>query len=471
VLACTDSARRSFSLATLTASAGQLPEAQAALRGVVERPDFARYPELAGPVFSSLAIVSAYAGEGSEAIAWARRALDNGDSRATVELTAKQALALGLALSGRADEGIALLGSLSAARVEPEPFEAELMATRGNLKAGRGDLEAAVEDLSAVVRWSRAGTALRSLPNAYGTLAEAEYRLGRWDSALAHAHVAVSLADDRDQVWELAFTHAVASFVHAARGNRMPAAEHVAAARRAVEAAPLPLSVYYAGLAAAHLASLDGDWDAVLAALAPAFNGAQTAGKVLAAEAMLRTGRLEPARDVLDQLDATGVDGVELCRLRGALAYAGGHPADARAAFLKGRELAPAASPLARAALELEHGRFLRRTGSRRRAIAALREAREPYAALQARPFLAQCDAELAACGVRTQAGGEDDEVELTAREQVVAQLVASGKSNREVAAELYLSAKAIEYHLANIFAKLGLRSRHQLAARLARHD
>jgi DNA-binding CsgD family transcriptional regulator len=55
----------------------------------------------------------------------------------------------------------------------------------------------------------------------------------------------------------------------------------------------------------------------------------------------------------------------------------------------------------------------------------------------------------------------------LTAREQAVAALVATGRSNREVGAELYLSTKAIEYHLGNIFAKLGVRSRHQLAARL----
>jgi DNA-binding CsgD family transcriptional regulator len=42
---------------------------------------------------------------------------------------------------------------------------------------------------------------------------------------------------------------------------------------------------------------------------------------------------------------------------------------------------------------------------------------------------------------------------------------VAAGRSNREAGAELYLSTKAIEYHLGNIFGKLGIRSRHELAA------
>src|SRR5207302_8136227 len=117
----------------------------------------------------------------------------------------------------------------------------------------------------------------------------------------------------------------------------------------------------------------------------------------------------------------------------------------------------------------LDYGHFLRTAGSRRKAIAPLRLAREQFEVLRARPFLERFDAELAACGVHGQARGAGDDDGLTAREQVVARLVASGKSNREVAAELYLSTKAIEYHLANIFAKLGIRSRHQLASRLSR--
>jgi DNA-binding NarL/FixJ family response regulator len=51
----------------------------------------------------------------------------------------------------------------------------------------------------------------------------------------------------------------------------------------------------------------------------------------------------------------------------------------------------------------------------------------------------------------------------LTEREQVVARMVGSGKTNREVAADLYLSVKAIEYHLDNIFDKLDIRSRREL--------
>jgi DNA-binding CsgD family transcriptional regulator len=118
-------------------------------------------------------------------------------------------------------------------------------------------------------------------------------------------------------------------------------------------------------------------------------------------------------------------------------------------------------SPFPHARLELSYGHFLHKTAGRRAAIVALRLASELFERLDARPFLERCSVELAGCGVRARSHGADDDVELTAREQVVARLVAAGKSNREVASELYLSSKAVEYHLANIFTKLGIRSRH----------
>jgi DNA-binding NarL/FixJ family response regulator len=64
---------------------------------------------------------------------------------------------------------------------------------------------------------------------------------------------------------------------------------------------------------------------------------------------------------------------------------------------------------------------------------------------------------------------GEDRSSQLSPREQEVAALVADGKANREVAAALFVSEKTVEYHLSNIYEKLGLRSRVELAGRLAR--
>ena len=482
VAACSDSPRRSFILGVLTASAGRLPEAIAALREVAERPDFPAHPELFGPVTSSLAIICAYAGEGPETITWARRALGTEQTAVTVEVTAKQALALGLSISGRGDDAVAVLESLSPTRIVPEPYEAELLATRGNLKAWCGDALGAVEDLSAVIRWSRTGSVPRSLPNAYSSLAEVEYGLGRWADGSAHADLAVSLAQDSDQVWELPFAHAVASFFHAGRGDWTIACEHIEAARRASDAAPLPLSVFYACLASARLASLRGDWDAALAALALVRSGA--AGPVTATlgrrtwqletEVLLEAGRVDAAARVLGRSGSELLDSgdaiarVQLWRLRGMLEHARGYHSTARDDFRRGQMAAKdAKSPLAEAELELAYGRFLRKTGRRSAATVRIQLARDLFEGLRARPRLEQCDAELGACGVRARSVTAGD-YGLSAREQVVASLVASGKSNREVGEELYLSTKAIEYHMGNIFTKLGIRSRHQLASRLA---
>jgi DNA-binding NarL/FixJ family response regulator len=56
----------------------------------------------------------------------------------------------------------------------------------------------------------------------------------------------------------------------------------------------------------------------------------------------------------------------------------------------------------------------------------------------------------------------------LTAREEEIAQLVAAGQTNPEIAAELYLSPRTVERHIGNILTKLGYRSRVQIAAEAA---
>jgi len=56
----------------------------------------------------------------------------------------------------------------------------------------------------------------------------------------------------------------------------------------------------------------------------------------------------------------------------------------------------------------------------------------------------------------------------LTSQELVVARLAASGRSNREIAGELVVSVKTVEYHLRNIFQKLGIARRQELAGRLS---
>ena len=89
---------------------------------------------------------------------------------------------------------------------------------------------------------------------------------------------------------------------------------------------------------------------------------------------------------------------------------------------------------------------------------------------LKARPFLERCDRELAACGlspVKRKSGSQRGT--LTPQELSVASLVTSGLTNRQVASELVVSTKTVEYVLANVYTKLGVSSRTQLAAHMAK--
>ncbi|GLY98522.1 hypothetical protein Acsp02_57760 [Actinoplanes sp. NBRC 103695] len=116
-----------------------------------------------------------------------------------------------------------------------------------------------------------------------------------------------------------------------------------------------------------------------------------------------------------------------------------------------------------RAHTELLYGRELRR---RRRPGAArdhLRSALETFHLLDARPWAEQADGELRAAGEHVDRTGTAG-LPLTAQQERIARLVADGATNREVAARMYLSPRTVDHHLRNVFIRLGVRSRTELA-------
>ena len=162
-------------------------------------------------------------------------------------------------------------------------------------------------------------------------------------------------------------------------------------------------------------------------------------------------------------------------RLRALIDHPAGPPEAAAASFATCTAgIDPASASLADALFALDYGRFLIESRQRKTAVAPLLIARTALARLGASHLRQECDAALAACGVSESTAHDrlrDTPLKsLTAREQVVARMVAHGLTNREVAADLYLSVKAVEYHLANIFGKLGISSRRHLHAALAGH-
>ena len=116
---------------------------------------------------------------------------------------------------------------------------------------------------------------------------------------------------------------------------------------------------------------------------------------------------------------------------------------------------------------ELAYGEFLRRSNQRRAAAARLAVARDTFETLGARPALERSERELRGCGLRPASRKNPDPAQLTPSELAVARLVSQGLANREIAAELMLSVRTIEFHLSNVYKKLDLRSRGQLAAHM----
>jgi DNA-binding CsgD family transcriptional regulator len=194
----------------------------------------------------------------------------------------------------------------------------------------------------------------------------------------------------------------------------------------------------------------------------------------LEVEALIGLNRREDAAAALAELEAAipayglAAASMTAARLRGNLAVLEGDLSGAEESFAAAWQLARGLSlPFQLALLERDDGRRLRRAGDRPGAVTRLRQARDHLAGLGAQPYVAVCERELQHCGAEIRPEPRPA-WNLTASELAVARLVSTGRSNREVAGELYVSVKAVEFHLGHVFDKIGIRSRKDLAARLA---
>jgi ATP/maltotriose-dependent transcriptional regulator MalT len=124
---------------------------------------------------------------------------------------------------------------------------------------------------------------------------------------------------------------------------------------------------------------------------------------------------------------------------------------------------AGALPPFQRARTELLYGEWLRRERRRQEARAHLRAALELFHGLGAVPWEQRADAELRATGETTRKRDPSTLDQLTPQELQIAGLVADGLTNKEIAAQLYLSPRTIDYHLRKLFSKLGIASRSEL--------
>lgn len=186
------------------------------------------------------------------------------------------------------------------------------------------------------------------------------------------------------------------------------------------------------------------------------------------AEALVGLGDIAAATAVVDELERIALPLgrrtalAAAARCRGLIAAANGDVDEAARAFESALELHPAwESPLERARTLLAAGSFLRRAKRRAAARESLLAAAAIFAELGATLWSARTESELARFGGRAAASG------LTPTELRVAQLVADGRSNKETAAALFVTVRTVESNLSRIYAKLGVRSRTELAGRV----
>jgi len=136
---------------------------------------------------------------------------------------------------------------------------------------------------------------------------------------------------------------------------------------------------------------------------------------------------------------------------------------DPEEAFGEAIAAAPALPPLQRARTELLYGEWLRRERRRVKARGHLRGALELFRTLGAVPWAERTEAELRATGETARKRDVSAVEQLTSQERQIAGLVTEGLTNKEIAAQLFLSPRTVDYHLRKVFTKLGIASRTEL--------
>jgi len=307
------------------------------------------------------------------------------------------------------------------------------------------------------------------LPSLLMCLAQALLLDGRHGDALASATEALQIARDTGQPQWTSDLNGIMAYLAAAEGDQerclqlVDAAAAVPAGSFTSVAAPwvqwalglLDLGRGHPGTALVHLETISQG---------PAHYHATALRSIPdLVEAAVRLGQPERAAQPLarfsDWAQRAGVPGIEALAERcHALLEAGEGAEQHYLAALKLHD-----GPFEQARTQLLYGAWLRRARRKTDASTQLRAALDSLDGIGAAPWAEQAQAELTAIGATAPRTDRASSLSLTPQELQVARLAAQGLSNRDIAAQLFLSPRTVGYHLYKAFPKLGITSRSQL--------
>ncbi|MET0896501.1 MAG: LuxR C-terminal-related transcriptional regulator [Mycobacterium sp.] len=468
---------RNAVLAYLAILRGRAAEAEVRLGRAWDIVNTERDPDLAALVAQRHVLHSLMHCRGAELVSWADHALGLADSDSPAGIESAAIRGLGLLAAGHPKQAAAAYDELTT-RVRHGAQAQRVIMGRGWVQLIGDDVDGARTSLESAVAAAGLGGSRRITLWALAWLARVHFAVGEWDRAISVVEHGRALAATSGIVVTTPLLEWTAAQIAALRGDWPAAAAAVGAASAGT--GDYEMMVIPTLLARAQIAEAEADYAKVCRIAAPLTRMAKGTslqepgywpwpdllgnalvldGQLDAADAFLRPH--EERAKVRGHRSAQARLGYARGRLHGAL----GDIHAARRSFEASLELLnglPLRYDTAR--VNFAFGQTLRRAGKRRQADAVISTAREIYESLGASTYVARCDRELKAGGMH-QVRGSRDGVQLTPQEEAVSTLVAQGLSNREVAAELFVSTKTVQYHLTRVYAKLGVRSRSELAS------
>ncbi|RRO20692.1 helix-turn-helix transcriptional regulator [Saccharopolyspora rhizosphaerae] len=437
-----------------------------------------REPETAALICQRYVLDALCRYDGNDLVLWADRAIELSGADTPTAVEAAAIRGIGLAATGSPKQAQRHYDHLTTRLRHGAQWQRATMA-RGWIHLISDRIDDARVDFESAIPTAHLGGSARISLWARAWLARVQFLTGEWNEALATVREAMEVQEHTGILVTGPLLLWTAAAVHAPRGD-VEATEEVLL-QGATGAGDYHIMRIPGQLARAHAAEARADSDGVLRALHPLTRPSPSAStdepghwpwQDMYAHALVLLGRLDEAEEFLvphEKLAAKRGHASTRARLaaaRGRLHGARGDVAAASGSFDEALELI-SALPLRydQARINFSYGQTLRRLRRRARADVVLSAARDGFAAMGATTYVERCDRELKAGGVH-RARPEPTPSSLTPQEESVVRLVARGLSNKEVAAELFLSSKTVQYHLTRVYAKLGIRSRAELAAR-----